>query len=225
MPDLSQPGGAAESPQTLVDPYGRRLHYLRLSVTDRCNFRCVYCMPAGGMDKLNQNEILSLEELARVAQTAVDLGVDKIRLTGGEPLVRRDLDVLLRRLDRLRPRPDLRITTNGFHLARFLPRLLDCGVSTVNVSMDTLDPERYGRIVGLGPERGREAFARVWKGIQAALRSPNIRVKINVVLLAAAALSGALPFDRRQVWDILDQGSPPARRAANEKLFELGAGL
>ncbi len=171
-------------PAVLCDLFGRRLHYLRLSVTDRCNLRCTYCMPQGGVPKLPHAEILSLEELARVAQVAVSLGVDKIRITGGEPLLRRDLPLLLLSIHGLKPRPDLRLTTNGRLLEAHLPDLLASGVSTVNVSLDTLRPERYGAITGLDEREGAKAHAEVWRGIHAALDTGRIAVKINVVLLA-----------------------------------------
>ncbi|MFH1034505.1 MAG: GTP 3',8-cyclase MoaA [Pseudomonadota bacterium] len=174
----------SSAPRGLIDGFGRRLHYLRLSVTDRCNLRCTYCMPREGLPKLPHAEILSLEELARVAAVAVELGVDKIRITGGEPLLRRDLKSLLAKLAALRPRPDLRLTTNGRLLAQNLPMLLEHGLSTVNVSLDSLNPRRYGAITGLEPREGLRALPQVWQGIEAALASRRITVKINVVLLA-----------------------------------------
>jgi cyclic pyranopterin phosphate synthase len=171
-------------PPALVDSFGRRLSYLRMSVTDRCNLRCTYCMPTDGVPKLPHAEVLSLEEMARVARLAVELGVDKIRLTGGEPLLRREVGVLLGSLDALSPRPDLRITTNGLLLAESLPLLARRGVSTINISLDTLRPERYGAITGLGPARGERAFQRVWSAVEKALAAGGFRVKLNVVLLA-----------------------------------------
>lgn len=183
MPDTT-PNSSPGDSRLLVDPFGRRLSYLRLSVTDRCNLRCTYCMPQGGVKKLAHNQVLTLEEIARVAKVAVGLGVEKIRLTGGEPLMRRDLGVLLMALDLLRPRPDLRITTNGLLLEENLPLLLRYGVSTVNVSLDTLNPGDYGAITGIGPDKGPEAFATVWRAIKAALATEKLAVKLNVVLLA-----------------------------------------
>ncbi len=183
-------------PPGLIDGFGRRLHYLRLSVTDRCNLRCTYCMPREGLPKLPHDQILTLEELARVAAVAVSLGVDKIRLTGGEPLLRRDLGSLLAKLDALAPRPDLRLTTNGRLLALNLPMLLAHGVSTVNVSLDTLNPQRYGAITGLEPAEGERAFAQVWRGIEAALASGRLTVKINVVLLAGVNEDELADFGR-----------------------------
>jgi cyclic pyranopterin phosphate synthase len=155
-----------------------------MSVTDRCNLRCSYCMPSDGVPKLPHAEVLTLEEMARVARLAVGLGVDKIRLTGGEPLLRHDLGVLLGCLDALRPRPDLRLTTNGLLLSPNLPLLAERGVSTINVSLDTLRPERYGPITGLGLERGARAFRRVWSALEEALAAGGFTVKLNVVLLA-----------------------------------------
>ncbi len=182
MPDTTS--APNREPRILVDPLGRRLNYLRLSVTDRCNLCCTYCMPQGGVQKLAHGQVLTLEEIARVAKMAVSLGVEKIRLTGGEPFMRRDLGVLLMALDLLRPRPDLRITTNGLLLEENLPLLLRYGVSTVNVSLDTLNPQDYGSITGLGPENGPDAFRKVWQAIESALATEQLKVKLNVVLLA-----------------------------------------
>lgn len=181
---------------SLTDRFGRHLHYLRLSVTDRCNLRCTYCMPPGGIDKLKHEDVLTLEEIARVAGAAVSLGVDKIRLTGGEPLLRKNLSALLGQLDRLSPRPDLRITTNGVFLERDLAMLADRGVSTVNVSLDSLDPTRFAQITGLDPQNGREVFGQVWQGIMAALECERIKVKINVVLLAGINQNEITDFAR-----------------------------
>jgi cyclic pyranopterin phosphate synthase len=185
MPSTN-PGAPLKDPRLLIDTYGRRLNYLRLSVTDRCNLRCTYCMPPGGVKKLDHGQVLSLEEIARVAKVAVGLGVEKIRLTGGEPFMRRDLGVLLMALDLLRPRPDLRITTNGILLKENLPLLTRYGVSTVNISLDTLDENRFGAITGMDPETGRKLFRKVWQAIEAALAAENLTVKINVVLLAGS---------------------------------------
>lgn len=191
--DSSAPQGAE---RLLVDPFGRRLSYLRLSVTDRCNLRCTYCMPQGGIEKLAHGQVLTLEEIARVAKVAVGLGVEKIRLTGGEPFMRRDLGVLLMALDLLRPRPDLRITTNGLLLKENLPLLIRYGVSTVNVSLDTLNSQDYGAITGLGGEQGPEAFDKVWSAIGAALATERLNVKLNVVLLAGVNDHQAEDFAR-----------------------------
>ncbi len=220
----------------LVDPFGRRLHYLRLSVTDRCNLRCSYCMPQNGVRKLRQDQVLSLEEIARVAQAAVALGVDKIRLTGGEPLLRRDFATLLGYLHRLSPRPDLRLTTNGLLLAQNLPLLRRCKVSTVNVSLDTLKPERYGQISGLGPARGPGAWRRVFAAVEQALAAGRPAIKLNVVLQAGvnedeiedfARLSQRLPLAVRFI-EYMPVGrrtpfDPKRFLAADEVVERLGA--
>ena len=183
---------------TLVDGYGRRLHYLRLSITDRCNQRCIYCMPPEGLPKLTHDQVLSLEEMARVAKVAVGMGVDKIRLTGGEPLLRQNIKVLMAALDALKPRPDLRITTNGRLLTHNLPAMLEHGFSTVNISLDTLRPERYGKIAGLNgrSRRGEKAFSEVWQGIRAALDSDSLVVKLNMVVLAGVNDDEIMDFAR-----------------------------
>ena len=193
---MSTPSQSTPAPAQLLDTFGRRLHYLRLSITDLCNLRCRYCMPPEGIEKLPQDMVLTLEELARVSRIAVGLGVDKIRLTGGEPLLRKGLPRLLSELKSLTPRPDLRITTNGLLLAQKLPELVDGGVSTVNVSLDSLKPELYGEITGLGAQAGYEPLAVVRQGIRAALDEPSIQVKINVVLLGGINEEEIVDFAR-----------------------------
>src|SRR5258708_27867255 len=136
----------------LIDPFQRRITYLRVSVTDRCDFRCVYCM-AEDMTFLPKAEILSLEELDRLCSAFVRLGVRKLRMTGGEPLVRRNIMSLLRALGRHRASgalDELTLTTNGSQLARFADELTDCGVRRVNVSLDTLDAAKFNAITRWG---------------------------------------------------------------------------
>jgi cyclic pyranopterin phosphate synthase len=162
----------------LIDPYQRRITYLRVSVTDRCDFRCVYCM-AEDMTFLPKAEILTLEELERVCAAFVRLGVAKLRLTGGEPLVRRNVMSLFRGLGRLVARGELKeltVTTNGSQLARYAGELRDCGVRRVNVSLDTLDPAKFAAITRWGK------LDTVLAGIAAA-KSAGLAVKINVVAL------------------------------------------
>jgi len=171
-------------PGCLIDRFGRRLHYLRLSITDHCNLRCLYCMPSKGIAKLSYKEVLTLEELARFSRIAVKMGIDKIRFTGGEPLVRRNFSSLLKKINMLSPRPDLRLTTNGLLLVENLSMLKEYGISTINVSLDTLRSERYSIITGLDFRDGARVFTRVWAGIEAALASGVFMVKINTVLLA-----------------------------------------
>jgi cyclic pyranopterin phosphate synthase len=161
----------------LIDPFARPITYLRVSVTDRCDFRCVYCM-AESMTFLPKKELLTLEELTRLCGAFVDLGVTKLRITGGEPLVRRDIMQFFTNMGhRLGDGLDeLTLTTNGSQLRRFAKGLADCGVKRVNVSLDTLDEARFAAIT----RRGR--LAEVLDGIDAA-QEAGIAVKINVVAL------------------------------------------
>ncbi len=162
----------------MIDPFGRTINYLRVSVTDRCDFRCVYCM-AEEMTFLPKAELLTLEELDRVCSAFIGLGVRKLRLTGGEPLVRRDIMTLFRSLGRhLRAGAldELTLTTNGSQLARYAEELRECGVRRVNVSVDTLDPEKFTEIT----RRGRLDV--VLDGLRAA-KAAGLGVKINTVAL------------------------------------------
>jgi GTP 3',8-cyclase len=162
----------------MIDPFGRHISYLRVSVTDRCDFRCVYCM-AEEMSFLPKRELLTLEELDRVCSAFVRLGVRKLRLTGGEPLVRRDIMTLFRSLGRhlgSGALDELTLTTNGSQLARYAEELRRCGVKRVNVSLDTLDPTKFTEIT----RRGR--LEQVMAGLDAAKRT-GLQVKINTVAL------------------------------------------
>lgn len=166
------------APVPLRDPFGRAITYLRVSVTDRCDFRCVYCM-AEQMTFLPRRELLSLQELDRVCTAFVRLGVRKLRITGGEPLVRRDILPLFRGLSRhlvSGALDELTLTTNGSRLAEHAASLAACGVRRVNVSLDTLDPDRFRAITRIGE------LSRVLAGIDAAAAA-GLRVKINVVAL------------------------------------------
>jgi cyclic pyranopterin phosphate synthase len=164
-------------PQSMIDPFGRTISYLRVSVTDRCDFRCVYCM-AEDMTFLPKAEILSLEELDRLCGAFIRLGVRKLRLTGGEPLVRKNVMGLVRSLSRHLGRglDELTLTTNGSQLARFAGELADCGVRRINVSVDTLDPVKFHAITRWGD------LDKVRAGIDAA-RAAGLKVKINAVAL------------------------------------------
>ncbi|MDV6374361.1 GTP 3',8-cyclase MoaA [Deinococcus sp. ZS9-10] len=164
----------------LVDQLGRPLRDLRISVTDRCNLRCTYCMPAEifGSDYafLPRAELLSFEEIERLARTFVSLGVEKLRITGGEPTLRRDLPELISRLARIDGVQDIALTTNGLLLPRLAPALREAGLDRVTVSIDSLDPEVFGRMNGLGTHPKK-----VLDGIDAAL-SAGLGVKINTVV-------------------------------------------
>ena len=160
----------------LVDPQGRRIDYLRLSVTDRCDFRCTYCM-AEEMQFLPRRDVLSLEELGRIGMIFVGLGVKKIRITGGEPLVRRDINTLFDALGQLDGLKELAITTNGSQLSRFASELKRCGVTTLNVSLDTLDEERFRQLTRTGD------LSRVLEGIDSAIAAGFERIRLNAVIL------------------------------------------
>ena len=161
----------------LIDPFARPITYLRVSVTDRCDFRCTYCM-AEHMQFLPKRDLLTLEELDRLCSAFVGLGVRKLRITGGEPLVRRDIMSFFRAVSRHLGRglDELTLTTNGSQLARFAAELAEIGVRRVNVSLDTLDAEKFGRITRWG------RLGQVLDGIRAA-KEAGLRVKINAVAL------------------------------------------
>jgi len=162
----------------MIDPFGRRITYLRVSVTDRCDFRCVYCMPEH-MSFLPKADVLSLEELDRLCGAFIRKGVRKLRLTGGEPLVRRDVMKLFRSLGRrigTGELDELTVTTNGSQLGRHADELVACGVRRVNVSVDTLDPDRFRQITRWGD------LSKVLAGIDAAQKA-GLKIKINVVAL------------------------------------------
>jgi len=162
----------------IIDPFGRAISYLRVSVTDRCDFRCVYCM-SENMSFLPKKDLLTLEELERVCRAFVDLGVRKLRLTGGEPLVRRNVMKLINNLGQLIDQgklEELTLTTNGSQLERFAPALVDAGVRRVNVSLDTLDHQKFKNITRWG------RLEQVLGGLEAAKRA-GLAIKINAVAL------------------------------------------
>ncbi|WP_417241468.1 GTP 3',8-cyclase MoaA [Celeribacter sp.] len=162
----------------LIDPFARAITYLRVSVTDRCDFRCVYCM-AEDMTFLPKRDLLSLEELDRMCSTFIGLGVEKLRITGGEPLVRRGIMTFFNGMSRHLDSgalKELTVTTNGSQLARFATDLYAAGVRRINVSLDTLDPDKFARVTRWG------RLEQVLKGIEAA-RNAGLRVKINAVAL------------------------------------------
>ena len=160
----------------MKDRFGRDITYLRISITDRCNLRCVYCMPEEGVPALSHDEILRFEEIAEVAKQAVSMGVFKIRLTGGEPLVRRGVPALVRMLSDIPGVRDLAMTTNGILLGEFAQQLSDSGLMRVNISLDTLRPERFFEIT-----RGGE-LKQVLAGIEAARKSGLSPIKLNCVV-------------------------------------------
>ena len=161
----------------LTDTFGRHHTYLRISLTERCNLRCQYCMPAEGVDLKPREEILTFEEVERLARLFVAEGVDKIRLTGGEPLVRKDVEDLVERLGALDGLRTLAITTNGLLLPKKLPRLHAAGVNLLNISLDTLRPDRFVFITR------RKGFEIVMEAIEQALAYGYDPVKVNCVVM------------------------------------------
>ena len=166
----------SDNQETLKDTFGRRITYVRFSVTDRCDLRCVYCM-AEDMEFLPRSQILTLEEFARLGRIFASLGVSKIRLTGGEPLGRCNVMSLIEALGQTGGLRDLTLTTNGTRLARFAAPLRDAGVHRINISLDSLQPERFRRITRVGN------LDKVLDGIEAARRQGFRRLKINSVIL------------------------------------------
>jgi cyclic pyranopterin phosphate synthase len=160
----------------LIDQHGRKISYLRLSVTDRCNLRCTYCMPPGGVELIPRSEVLSFEELLRVAAAAVTTGIEKIRVTGGEPLVRKGLSPFLAQLSRLPGLRELVLTSNGILLAEQAAALKAAGVQRLNISLDSLCPATFAAIT-----RGGD-LAQVWAGIAVA-EELGLPVKVNMVVM------------------------------------------
>ncbi|RTZ97047.1 MAG: GTP 3',8-cyclase MoaA [Deltaproteobacteria bacterium] len=161
----------------LIDRYRRHLNYLRVSITDRCDLRCLYCKPDGLIPKLSHEDVLTYEEILRLIRIAVSLGITKVRITGGEPLVRQGVCDFLSQLCRIDGITDVSLTTNGFQLAKYLPRLKDAGVHRLNISLDTLDPEKYRKITGV------DGFRQVWSAIELARELGFSPIKINAVAL------------------------------------------
>jgi cyclic pyranopterin phosphate synthase len=181
----------------LIDSHNRKINYLRISITDRCNLRCRYCMPQEGVSPLRHEEILSYEEILRLAKLAVKKGITKVRITGGEPLVRRGVVQLIQKLSDLPGLQDISMTTNGILLGEFAPSLFQAGLRRVNISMDSLDPDKYREIT-----RGGD-LARVWDGIRAAMRLGLAPIKINVVAISGWNDKEILDFARLTLQDPL----------------------
>jgi GTP 3',8-cyclase len=205
----------------LTDRFGRTITYLRISVTDRCNLRCVYCMPPEGITWMPMREILTYEEIGQVVKTAVQLGIQQIRLTGGEPLVRKDLPWLVQSLASIDGIEEISLTTNGMLLDKLAQPLADAGLKRVNISLDTLQADKFRRIT-----RGGD-IARVWQGIAAAEAAGLCPLKINAVavrgvnddeLISLARLSvehpwhirfiELMPFSDQRVWEPFFPAAP-----------------
>ena len=161
----------------MYDSFDRHINYLRVSVTDRCNLRCAYCMPAEGITLLKHEDVLTFDEITEVARHAVELGVHKVRLTGGEPLVRKGISDLVRMIAEIPGIVDLSMTTNGILLPRFANELKASGLQRVNISLDTMDPKRYREIT-----RGGE-LEQVMEGIKAARVAGLDPIKLNCVVM------------------------------------------
>lgn len=198
----------------LVDSYGRRIKSMRISITDKCNFRCTYCMPAEGLPWLKKSEILSYEEIVRVARVAASIGIEQLRLTGGEPLVRRDVPELVNQLNAIDGIHSLSLTTNGIMLKHQARALAEAGLTRINVSLDSLLREKFAQLTR------RDQLEHVLEGLEELEKYPSIHpIKINVVsmrnstedeVLAFAALARRrayvvrwiefMPLDADQIW-------------------------
>lgn len=172
------------------DSFGRTIDYLRVSVTDRCNFRCIYCMPEEGYPVSPKEELLTFEEMARLIHIAADLGISKVRLTGGEPLVRRDLPELVRKVSSHPNVQDLSCTTNAFLLKAKAKELKDAGLRRVNISLDTLNPERFAKIARRG------SLQPVLDGVEEAFAVGLEPVKVNCVLMKGVNDDEVVDFAR-----------------------------
>jgi GTP 3',8-cyclase len=175
---------------TLIDSFGRAHDNLRISVTDRCNIRCFYCMPETDVHFVQRSEILDFEEIERFARIAVSLGVRKLRITGGEPLVRRDLPVLIRRLSAIPGVCDLALTTNGVLLAPLAEPLYEAGLRRINVHLDTLDRQRFLQITR------RDEIDKVLAGLEACKRLGYAKIKINAVAVKNLVEPDIVPLAR-----------------------------
>ena len=171
----------------LTDNHGRKVNYLRLAVTDRCNLRCFYCMPEDGLNWLSRNELMTYDEMLRICTLLVKMGIDKIRITGGEPFVRKDLMPFLSDLSKLNGLNELTITTNGVQTAPLVPELKKIGIRSVNLSLDTLDANRFFSITF------RDEFAQVMKTLEQLLKH-DIEVKINAVVMDGKNTQDILPM-------------------------------
>ncbi len=184
----------------MIDPYNRHLNYLRISITDRCNLKCIYCVPRDQIPRLSHDEILTYEEILRLVKVGVKLGISKIRVTGGEPLVRKGVYDFLSELSRIDGLADLSLTTNGVALKDNLKKIKSAGIRRINISLDTLKREKFSQITGM------DLFDQVWQSIESAREMGFHPIKINVValngvnddeLVAMAQLSFDYPFHIR----------------------------
>jgi len=166
----------AGSSNILVDSFGRKIDYLRLSVTDRCNLRCTYCIPEQGINLLRRSEMLTYEEIEKSVKMLADAGIKKIRITGGEPLVRKDIVALIKKIRESSELEDLSITTNGILLGRYLYDLKSAGLNRINISIDSLDPEKFSAITGGG------SLFDVTAGLKKAIEMGFSGLNVNTVI-------------------------------------------
>src|SRR6266566_2312813 len=177
--------------ELLFDSYGRRIKSMRISITDKCQFRCTYCMPADGLPWLKKSEILSYEELERIARVAVSIGIEQIRLTGGEPLVRRDVPDFIRQLRKIEGLRSLSLTTNGILLKQQAGALAEAGLHRINVSLDSLVPEKFAQLTR------RDQLNRVLEGLEELEKYPSIHpIKVNAVAMRGYSEDEVLDFAR-----------------------------
>ena len=172
----------------LVDNFGRKHTYLRISVTDRCNLKCFYCMPSDGVEWLKKEKLLTFEELERIAKVFVSMGIEKIRLTGGEPLVRKDLSALAEKLSSIKGLKCLAMTTNAMLLAKHAQAIRKAGITHLNISIDSLKKERFEKITG------SKSFDEVMNGIKKALSTGFDSIKLNTVVIAGVNDDEILDF-------------------------------
>lgn len=200
----------------LIDPHCRKLNYLRISITDRCNLRCLYCAPPNlKIPKLSHRDILSYEEILRLVRIGVSLGISKVRITGGEPLIRKGVGNFLSELGRIREISDLSLTTNGVLLREHLESIRMAGIRRLNISLDTLSPEKFRYITG------RDDFRPVWEGILSAHHQGFSPIKLNIVAMRGinddefadiARLCFSYPFHIRFI-EYMPMGNSPLETA------------
>lgn len=204
----------------LSDSFQRPINYLRISVTDRCNLRCVYCMPQEGIAQMSHYDILSYEEIYTLVKAAAELGINKVRLTGGEPLVRAGLTDLISMIAGIETIDDISLTTNGILLARHAAELKEAGLMRVNVSLDTLKPERFRQITRCGE------LEETLKGIEAAAAAGLTPIKINMVVMAGVNDDELSDFARKTVsdgWNVrfIEHMPVNGEASASSKLFSV----
>jgi len=161
----------------LVDNFGRKITYLRVSITDRCNYRCIYCQPEEPFEFIPHEEILRYEEIVEIIEETVKLGINKVRITGGEPLARKGVVGFIKKLREIKKLEDISLTTNGFFLSEYAEKLKEAGLNRVNISLDSLQEEKYKKITRRG------SLEKVLKGIDSALKAGLLPIKINTVLI------------------------------------------